>query len=127
MEAEATTLLPPAASLGALLPALPPGFASSQVFFQELSCWDHNWFWREGEGAIPSASSGSAWSELRVWISGRQQLLGFGPANWGSPLPHLLGKDVLAGPGQCCWVQKCSHQSRPPSSVITDPALSCSP
>lgn len=91
MEAEDTILLPPEASLGALLPALPLGSASSQVFFQELSCWDHNWFWRE-EGAILSAPSGSAWSEPRVWISGRQQLLGFGPANWGGPLLHFLGR-----------------------------------
>lgn len=50
MEAEGTIPLPPAASLGALPPALPPGSGSSQVFFQELPYWDHNWFWREGEG-----------------------------------------------------------------------------
>ena len=29
---------------------------------------------------------------------------------------------MLDEPRQCCWVQKCSHQSHPPSSVITDPA-----
>ena len=77
MEAEGTIPLPPAASLGALPPALPPGSGSSQFSFKSSHVGITTGS-GEKERAIPSAPSGSAWSELRVWISGRQQLLGLG-------------------------------------------------